>query len=205
MATPAGRGCPHEETRAGPVFFIRSNGSHGPASAPLTPAATARSTCAAATAIGRRATSRRSGATWAPPGLPTAAYDLVTTSLVDEHLADVAALYAEAWRLAEPGGAFVIVGYHPHFIMAAGMPTHYDSASGEPVAIETHVHLLSEHVTAGLGAVWTLAEMRERIVDDAWLALKPKWAELRHPLTFAFAWRKRDGAEDGREGRAPCP
>jgi SAM-dependent methyltransferase len=139
-------------------------------------------------------------------GLPAGAYDLVTTSLVDEHLADVASLYAEAWRLAEPGGAFVIVGYHPHFIMAAGMPTHYDSASGEPVAIETHVHLLSEHVTAALGAGWTLAEMRERVVDDTWLALKPKWAELRgHPLTFAFAWRKPGAAEDGREGRAPRP
>ena len=51
---------------------------------------------------------------------------------------------------------YVLVGYHPHFIMAAGMPTHFDSASGEPVAIETHVHLLSEHTDAalagGLGA-----------------------------------------------------
>jgi SAM-dependent methyltransferase len=124
-------------------------------------------------------------------GLQSEAYDLVMTCLVDEHLADIGPLYAEAFRLTRPGGTFVLVGFHPHFIMAAGMPTHFDSASGEPVAIDTHVHLLSEHVTAGLQAGWTLAEMRERVIDDAWLALKPKWERLRgQPVAFATTWRK---------------
>jgi hypothetical protein len=115
----------------------------------------------------------------------------VTTSLVDEHLADLAPFYAEAARLLRPGGTFVNVGFHPHFIMASGMPTHYDDAAGEPVAIETHVHHLSEQVTAGVAAGLTLVEMEERIVDDVWVALKPKWDRYRgHPITFAFAWRK---------------
>ena len=127
----------------------------------------------------------------AATGLQSEAYDLVMTCLVDEHLADIAPLYAEAHRLARPDGAFVLVGFHPHFIMAAGMPTHFDSASGEPVAIDTYVHLLSEHVTAGLAAGLTLVEMRERVIDDAWLALKPKWERLRgQPVAFATAWRK---------------
>jgi SAM-dependent methyltransferase len=118
-------------------------------------------------------------------------YDLVMTCLVDEHLAEVAPLYAEAFRLARPDGTFVLVGFHPHFIMAAGMPTHFDSASGESVAIDTHVHLLGEHVTAGLAAGWALVEMRERVIDDAWLALKPKWDKLRgQPVAFATVWRK---------------
>jgi SAM-dependent methyltransferase len=127
----------------------------------------------------------------AASGLQADAYDLVMTCLVDEHLADVEPLYAEAHRLARPGGTFVLVGFHPHFIMAAGMPTHYDSASGEPVAIDTYVHLLSEHVTAGLAAGLTLVEMRERVIDDAWLALKPKWERLSgQPVAFAVCWRK---------------
>ena len=125
-------------------------------------------------------------------GLADEAYDLVITSLVDEHLADLRPLYAEAYRLAKPGGTYVLVGYHPHFIMAAGMPTHFDSASGEPVAIVIFVHLISEHVTAGLAAGWTLVEMRERVIDDAWLALKPKWEKLRsQPVAFAVVWRRR--------------
>ncbi len=87
-------------------------------------------------------------------GLEAGAYDLVVACLVDEHLADLGPLYGEAARLARPGGSFVLVGFHPHFIIASGMPTHFDDAeSGEPLAIETHVHLLSDHVAAGL-AVW---------------------------------------------------
>jgi len=123
-------------------------------------------------------------------GLEGGAYDLVTTCLVDEHLAELEPLYAEARRLATPGARYVLVGFHPQFIMASGMPTHFDDADGDPVAIETHVHPLSEHVTAALAAGWTLAEMRERMIDDAWLALKPKWAPLRgQPIAFAFVWR----------------
>jgi SAM-dependent methyltransferase len=125
----------------------------------------------------------------AATGLASRSYDLVVCSLVDEHLPTLGPLYAEARRLARPGGAFVIVGFHPHFIMASGMPTHYDTAAGEPVAIETHVHQLSDHVSAGLAAGWRLTEMRERLIDDAWLALKPKWTALRgQPIAFGMAW-----------------
>jgi SAM-dependent methyltransferase len=115
---------------------------------------------------------------------------LVVTSLVDEHLADLRPLYAEAARVAKPGGSYVIVGYHPHFIMSSGMPTHYDSAAGEPVAIETHVHLFSDHVRAAGAAGWTLVEAEERVIDDAWIELKPKWERQRGtPIAFAFVWR----------------
>jgi SAM-dependent methyltransferase len=123
-------------------------------------------------------------------GLGAGAYELVTSCLVDEHLADLRPLYAEAARLAAPGGRFVLVGFHPHFIIASGIPTHFDDAeSGEPVAIETHVHLLSEHVAAGLGAGFTLAALHERTVDDEWIALKPKWERFRgHPISFSLVW-----------------
>jgi SAM-dependent methyltransferase len=126
-------------------------------------------------------------------GLPPAAYDLVTTCLVDEHLPDLRPLYEEAWRLAAPGGSYVLVGYHPHFIITAGMPTHFKSSSGEQVAIETYIHLLSDHVSAALGAGWTLVEMRESVIDDVWLRVKPKWQSFRNqPISVAFVWRKLD-------------
>lgn len=76
--------------------------------------------------------------------------------------------------------------------MTAGMPTHFDRASGESVAIETYVHLLSDHVTAARAAELSLIEMRERLVDDRWIALKPRWERYRnHPVSFAMAWQKR--------------
>jgi SAM-dependent methyltransferase len=123
-------------------------------------------------------------------GLPTDGYDVVVTSLVDEHLADLRPLYAEAARVAKPGATYVLVGYHPHFIMTSGMPTHYDNAEGESVAIETHLHLLSDHVKAASAAGLTLVEAEERLIDDAWVELKPKWDALRGtPIAFAFVWR----------------
>jgi SAM-dependent methyltransferase len=123
-------------------------------------------------------------------GLATGAYDLVVSCLVDEHLADLTPLYAEAARLARPGAPFVLVGFHPHFIIASGMPTHFDEAeSGESLAIETHVHLLGDHVAAGRAAGLDLLELHERVVDEEWVALKPKWERFRdHPISFAFVW-----------------
>ncbi|GAA3508230.1 class I SAM-dependent methyltransferase [Actinomadura keratinilytica] len=124
-------------------------------------------------------------------GLEDAAYDLVIASLIDEHLPDLGPLYAEARRIAEPGALFVLVVFHPHFIMTSGMPTHFTSASGEPIAIATHVHLFSDHVTAAVRAGWTLTEMREGVIDDRWIARKPKWERFRnHPVSAALVWRK---------------
>jgi SAM-dependent methyltransferase len=122
--------------------------------------------------------------------LPDAAYGLVTEVLADEHIPSVAPLYAEAARLARPGGQFILVGYHPYFLLN-GIPTHFDRAPGEPVAIQSYVHLTSEHVHAALAAGWTLVEMHERIVDDAWLEYKPHWQPLAgQPVSFALVWRK---------------
>jgi SAM-dependent methyltransferase len=128
----------------------------------------------------------------ADTGLDSGAYGLVICCLVDEHLADLRPLYAEAARLLEPGGSFVLVGLHPHFIVAAGMPTHFDDVeSGGSVAIETHVHLFGEHVAAARGAGLGLADLQERTIDDEWVALKPKWERFRsHPISFAAVWSR---------------
>jgi SAM-dependent methyltransferase len=124
--------------------------------------------------------------------LDAGAYDLVVASLVDEHLEELAPLYREARRLGKPGALFVLVAFHPHFIIASGMPTHFTSRSGEPIAIATHVHLLSDQVTVGVEAGWTLVEMREAVVDEHWIALKPKWEPFRrHPVSAAFVWGAR--------------
>lgn len=123
-------------------------------------------------------------------GLPAATYDLVTVSLADEHLPDLRPLYQEAARIASAGGYFVLVGYHPYFILN-GMLTHYHTASGEPVAIETYLHLMSDHVQAAISAGWSLHEMHEGLVDEEYLAGKPKWSRYRdRPISFAMVWQK---------------
>ena len=123
--------------------------------------------------------------------LPRATYDLVITCLVDEHLAELSPLYVEAARIAQVGAAFVLVGFHPFFIMAVGMPTHFKASDGEPVAIETHVHLFSDHTKAAFAAGWQLAEFHEQVIDDRWVKVKPTWAAYRDiPISFACVWRR---------------
>ena len=124
-------------------------------------------------------------------GLAAGAYDLCVQSLADEHLLDLRPLYAEVARLTRSGGEFVLVGYHPQFLMA-GMPTHFDRAPGEPITIRSYVHLLSDHVKAAHAGGWTLLALDEMLVDEAWLRKKPKWqAYAGIPISFAMAWRKR--------------
>lgn len=124
-------------------------------------------------------------------GLPTGAYDLVIASLIDEHLPDLAPLYTEAARLTGPGAHCVLVAYHPQFIISTGMPTHYTDAAGTSFAITTHVHLISEHVRAALTAGWNLVELREGVIDDRWIAVKPKWEKHRNlPISVAYVWRR---------------
>lgn len=124
--------------------------------------------------------------------LESGVYDLAIEVLADEHIPDLAPLYAETARLLGPSGRFVIVGYHPHFLMG-GTPTHFHRAeSDEPIAIESWVHQISDHVHAARSAGLGLEAMEEGLVDDEWLAAKPKWERHRwHPVSFAMVWRPR--------------
>jgi len=133
-------------------------------------------------------------------GLPAATYDLVSVVLADEHLSALPPLYGEAARLCAPGGRCVLVGYHPHFLMS-GIPTHFDRADGSPVAIESHVHLLSDHVKAAHASGFALLEMDEGLIDEAWLAKKPKWRSYAgQPVSFAMVWRLAEPAGGASNG-----
>jgi SAM-dependent methyltransferase len=123
-------------------------------------------------------------------GLAAGTYELCTQALADEHLPEVEPLYREISRVTRPGGVFVLVGYHPAFLMA-GVPTHFDRAPGESVTIRSYVHLLSDHVKAAHAAGFALGEMDEGLVDDAWLRKKPQWRDYAGlPVSFSMVWRR---------------
>ena len=127
-------------------------------------------------------------------GLPAETYDLCLQSLADEHLPDLRPLYREVARVTTRGGIFVIVGFHPQFLIA-GIPTHFDRRPGEPITIRSYVHLLSDHVKAAHAHGWSLLDMDEGLIDEAWLRKKPKWETyLGLPISFSMVWRReRDG------------
>jgi SAM-dependent methyltransferase len=124
--------------------------------------------------------------------LASSAYDLCMLVLADEHLAELEPVYREAARLLETGGHFVMIGYHPFFLMR-GMPTHYhrSTTNREPIAIQSYVHLFSEHFHAASKSGFGIAEFRECIIDEQWLLSKPKWREyMNWPVSFALVWSR---------------
>jgi hypothetical protein len=110
--------------------------------------------------------------------------------LADEHLAELAPVYREAARLLVANGHFVLVGYHPFFLMS-GLPTHFHRENGEAVTIRSYVHLFSEHHAAGQASGLSLVEFRECVIDEHWLETKPKWRRFLHwPVSFVMVWRR---------------
>ena len=123
--------------------------------------------------------------------LPSAAYDLAVMALADEHLRTLEPVYAEAARVTDAHGRFILIGYHPHFLLN-GVPTHYHRPNGDPITIESHIHLFSDHVHAAHAAGWRLLDLDEAQIGDDWIARKPKWERWRHhPVSFALLWEKR--------------
>ena len=121
-------------------------------------------------------------------GLESDLYDLVICSLVDEP----SQIRGRCTR--RRGGSRGPAGpgdgrLSPHFIMAAGIPTHFEDERGEPIAIRTHVHMVGEQISAGLDCGRRLAEIRERVVDERWLELAAE-AVPSPPVSIAYVWRK---------------
>lgn len=85
----------------------------------------------------------------------------------------------------------MVIGYHPFFLMR-GMPTHYHRATDRAaIAIQSYVHLFSEHFQAARDAGFRLEEFRECVIDEKWVMRKPKWREyLSWPVSFALVWSK---------------
>ena len=122
--------------------------------------------------------------------LENSTYDLCIQVLADEHLPDISLLYSEVSRLLKKDGKFIIVGYHPFFLMN-GLITHFHKENGEPLAIESYVHLFSDHFNAARQHNLVLVEMDEGIIDDGWLAKKSKWIKYKNwPVSFVFVWQK---------------
>jgi len=123
-------------------------------------------------------------------GLPDDSYSLISNSLALEHVPELEPLYAEASRLAGGASHFVLMGYQPYFLLN-GIPTHFSTDEGDDLAIENYVHFFSDHMAAARATGWSLVDLREQVVEEGWVALKPGWAKHLHkPVSFMCIWRR---------------
>lgn len=116
-------------------------------------------------------------------------FDLGITVLATCHLPELIPFFQEAQRVIK--SILIVVDYHPFFLINKGIPTHFDNADGEAVAIENHVHLISDYFNAAREAHWSLIEMRERLVDEKWIARAPGMGKyINEPVSFVMVWRR---------------
>jgi malonyl-CoA O-methyltransferase len=111
----------------------------------------------------------------APP-LPfaEASFDVVVSSLVLEHIADLASFFAEARRLCRPGGTMALSTMHPALFLRSIQAHFYDRERAEEVRFESFPHQVGAIVMAALDAGWRLERIVERIVDEALGGQHPK-------------------------------
>jgi SAM-dependent methyltransferase len=117
-------------------------------------------------------------------------YELVSVGLADDHLSELVPLYQEAARLVRPQGYLLLLGYHPFFPLS-GIPATFEQGPGVLVAIEGYVHLFSKHVQAASHCGWQLRELYERLIDEEWIARRPRAAKHKGwPVSFACLWQQ---------------
>lgn len=117
-------------------------------------------------------------------------HDLGISVLAACHLSNLKALFQEADRIIHAEGMFILADYHPFFLLK-GIPTNFERPSGESIAIENYVHLLSDHVQAARQTNWRLVEMHERLVDEKWVKKAPSMSKYLHqPISFVMVWQR---------------
>ncbi|MEM6255581.1 MAG: class I SAM-dependent methyltransferase [Cyanobacteria bacterium P01_D01_bin.156] len=117
-------------------------------------------------------------------------YNLVITSLALCHVSDLSGFYQEAAHLLGNQGICIVVDYHPFFLLN-GIPTHFESISGESIAIDNSVHLHSDHIQNAHQVKFKLLEMHERLVDVEWIQQQPTMVKYQHqPISFCMVWQK---------------
>jgi SAM-dependent methyltransferase len=119
-------------------------------------------------------------------GLAAGTFDGAISSMVLDHVADLAGFFAEAHRLLRPGGWLAVVDFHPFFMMR-GVPTHFASGDTQ-VAIENHIHALRDFFQLAAGFV--VEEFEERFVTDEWADAVPGYRKhVGLPVTHAWLYR----------------
>lgn len=95
----------------------------------------------------------------APWDIPDASSDLVTSSLVLEHIRDLNPIFIEAYRVLKPGGRFYVCELHP-FKQYDGTKARFDE-NGVRHEVDVFLHHVSDFTAAASRACFALAELRE--------------------------------------------
>ena len=103
-----------------------------------------------------------------------AAFDLVVSGLVLEHLGDLGAFFAEGRRVLRPGGRAVVSAMHPAMFLRGSQARFTDPASGEVIQPGSIPHRIGDFVMAALRARFRLDDLTEHAPDADFAVRYPR-------------------------------
>ncbi|RPI28377.1 MAG: class I SAM-dependent methyltransferase [Acidobacteria bacterium] len=96
----------------------------------------------------------------------SSSFDCVVSGLVLEHIKDLPAFMAEAYRVLSPGGYAVISSMHPAMMLRGTQANFTDPETGEKVRPGSFPHQISDFVMAALAVGFSLEYIGEDAPDD---------------------------------------
>jgi len=109
-----------------------------------------------------------------PLPLPDAAFDVVVSGLLLEHLPDLGGFFREARRVLRAGGRAVFSAMHPAMFLRGTQARFTDPESQEVIQPGSYPHQIADFVTAALGAGLRIDGLVERSADAALAARFPR-------------------------------
>jgi ubiquinone/menaquinone biosynthesis C-methylase UbiE len=113
--------------------------------------------------------------------VPDGSRDLITCNLVLEHIEDLTFVFSEAKRVLRPGGAFFVCELHPFRQLQGKQARFVNPETGVEQKVRSHLHDVSDFLTAALDAGLVLARAQDSRDDGT-----PK---TEAPRLLALLWR----------------
>ncbi len=118
-------------------------------------------------------------------------FDLVVSGLVLEHIPKLEPLFAEVFRVLEPGGRAVFTAMHPAMFLRGTQARFSDPETGDLVMPGSISHPFGEFAMAPIRAGFSLKEIAEFGVDEALAREHPRAAKyLGWPLLLVLVLQK---------------
>ncbi len=90
--------------------------------------------------------------------------DLVTCSLILEHIENLIPVFSEARKALTDGGYFYVCELHP-YKQYSGSKARFDSAEGQQV-LDCYLHHVSDYISAALENKFAITDVKEWFDDD---------------------------------------
>lgn len=106
-----------------------------------------------------------------------AAFDLIVSGLVLEHLQELEPFFAEAQRVLKPAGRAVVSAMHPAMFLRGTQARFTDPVTGEIVQPGSVPHSISAFVMGAVRAGFELVDLAETAPDTAFAERYPRAAK----------------------------